>query len=296
MLKKKLLGQPLVGRRVEVIDSADLDDISKFGTRTASLTERLVWKVCDWSVLPSRWRRLLRKRFARNFKGPFDVTCLDMNFRLYPAENYCDRILFGRKDLPEKAEHLVLLQYIQPGMVFVDIGANVGSYSIFVGRNVALDVEIVAFEPHPRTFKKLLFNMKANGLSTNNVINAGVGPVTTTMDLWSDGGSNIGHTSMLKAGTSNAKISHKVNVLRLVDVLDERGIARIDVLKIDIEGFEDRALAPFLENAAHELLPKVILIEIAHSHLWERDLFLIMQKRGYELAFKTEENRLLVKS
>jgi len=227
--------------------------------------------------------------------GPFDTNYDGMKFRLYPAENYCDRVLFGRSDLPEKAEHEALLPYLSEGMVFVDIGANIGSYSAFVGRKVDAKLILIAFEPHPRTYQKLIYNLKANDLPVEHVVNSGVGPEVSQMDLWSDGGSNIGHTSFLKEGTSNAKISHSVPIVPLVDVLHDQGQSRIDLLKIDIEGFEDQALCPFFDVAPSSLLPKTVLIEVAHQHLWQRDLMHQLSALGYQEVFKTKENRLLVR-
>ncbi|MEM1318193.1 MAG: hypothetical protein AAGF29_08015, partial [Pseudomonadota bacterium] len=116
------------GRAKEVLDTT-----SDFGTYTARFSERLRWSASDWRVLPTSWRQKLRKRFARPVRGPFDINFEGMKLRLYPAENHCDRIIFGRSDLPERAEHEALLPLLTPGMVFVDIGANVGSYSCFVG-------------------------------------------------------------------------------------------------------------------------------------------------------------------
>ena len=270
-----------------------LDCESDFGTRKATLRERLVWKLADHRWLPQSVRRRLRKRFARTVNGPFDVTFKEMNFRLYPAENYCDRVLFGRNELPEREEHEALLPYLSPGMVFVDIGANVGSYSTFVGRACAGDLTLLAFEPHPRTFQKLIFNLNCNRLPVENALNYGVGPETDRLSLWSDGGSNIGHTSMLKQGTSQAKVSVDVSVRTLADVCNEREIERIDVLKIDVEGFEDRALYGFLKDTDTSLLPGTILIETAHQHLWENDLMGLLQRLDYKPVFRTDENVLL---
>ena len=270
-----------------------IDNQSPFGNRRASFFERLTWQACDWHVFPQHWRQKLRKRFARKIVGPFDVELMGMNFRLYPAENYCDRVIFGRKDLPERVEHEALLPLLNPGMVFVDIGANVGSYSAFVGKNAGGDVTLFALEPHPRTYQKLLFNLQANGLPTNHVLNCGAGPVRSELELWSDGGSNIGHTSMLKEGTANPKVSVKVPVVPFYDLLNEQGISHIDLLKIDIEGFEDRALAPFFDVAAEALLPNHILIEVAHQILWERDLLAMIKDRDYTEIFRTPENILL---
>ncbi len=215
-----------------------------------------------------------------------------MKFRLYPAENYCDRVIFGRKKLPENREHKALRPHIKPGMVFVDIGANVGSYSIFVGTRAKGDVTLFGLEPHPRTFQKLVYNLQANNLPIEHIINCGAGPERGERDLWSDGGSNIGHTSMLKAGTANPKISVAVPVAPLAELLSEHGITKIDLLKIDIEGFEDRALAPFLTGASPAMLPKHILIETSHQDLWKEDLLKILQSKAYWKIFETKENQL----
>ncbi|MEL6752191.1 MAG: FkbM family methyltransferase [Pseudomonadota bacterium] len=271
-----------------------LDTTSAFGTRKAQWHERAVWAASDWSALPASLRRRLRKRFARPVEGPFDVKQDGMKLRLYPAENHCDRVIFGRRRLPERAEHEALLPYLSNGMTFVDVGGNVGSYSCYVGTR-AKAARIVAFEPHPRTVEKLRFNLAANGLQTDDVVNCALGEREETLQLWSDGGSNIGHTSLLPEGTANAKVSVDVPVRVLPQVLAERGVVRVDMLKIDIEGFEDRALAPLLE-ANEALWPKVVLIETAHQHLWERDVLAMLRDRGYEVRFETGENMLVVRS
>ncbi|MFD0914977.1 FkbM family methyltransferase [Pseudahrensia aquimaris] len=272
-----------------------LDTNTSFGAHQSTFSQRLIWRVTDWPALPAGLRRRLRKRYARPVVGPFDVVHEGMKFRLYPAENYCDRVIFGRGRLPEKAEHDALLPYIKPSMVFVDIGANVGSYSAFVGTRAGGDVTLLALEPHPRTHAKLLFNLAANGLPVRHVVNCGVGEERGSLPLWSDGGSNIGHTSMLKEGTSNPAESVTVSVVPLLEILMERHIKAIDVLKIDIEGFEDRALAPFLDQADEDLLPKAVLIETVHRTLWKRDVLAMLGERGYTREFATRENELLVK-
>ena len=298
MLKKKQdLLQPVRARATVIASSGgrfltDLDEASPFGTRRARWWERLIWRLTDARVFSRRLRQRLRKKFARPITGPFDVTFEKMKFRLYPAENYCDRILFGRHQLPEKEEHESLTPFITPGMTFVDVGANVGSYSVFVGEKCGGDVRLLAFEPHPRTYRKLLYNLQANGLVTQDVINCGVGSRSETLKLWSDGGSNIGHTSMLPEGTSKAKVSVDVPVTTLLETCSERNIRAIDLLKIDIEGFEDRAISPFLDKAEKHMLPKAILIEIAHQHLWETDLLKQFDELGYKIVSRTKENLL----
>jgi FkbM family methyltransferase len=279
--------QPMAGAR------SGLDTETPIGAHKPRFWQRLIWQVCDWKMLSQGLRQRLRRKFARKVVGPFDVDLDGMWFRLYPAENYCDRVLFGRRQLPEKVEHEALLPVLKQGMVFVDIGANVGTYSIYVSSRLKGNCTIVAMEPHPRTYKKLVYNLQANGVALDHVHNAGIGPSRGKIELWSDGGSNIGHTSMVKAGTANPKISHEVDIVPLKDLLREGGVTRIDLLKIDIEGFEDQALVPFLETAEDDLLPGEILIEVAHQALWQRDLTMMLERRGYAEVFRTPENRLL---
>ncbi|MEL7274129.1 MAG: FkbM family methyltransferase [Pseudomonadota bacterium] len=278
---------------VDVDPLQGLDTQSAFGTHRPGFFQRLVWQLSDHRRLSQGLRQKLRKHFARPVAGPFDITHDGMKFRLYPAENYCDRVLFGRDDLPERVEHEALVPLIAADTCFVDIGANVGSYTLFVGRRAGPQAKLVALEPHPRTHAKLLYNLRANGLPTAHVFNGGAGPERAQMDLWSDGGSNIGHTSMLKEGTANPVASVSVPVVPLMDLLAGFQIDRIDILKIDIEGFEDRALMPFFDAAPEALLPKHVLIEVAHAHLWKADLMGRLDELGYQEVFWTEENRLL---
>lgn len=259
-----------------------------FGAFPLPLDARALWRLATSARLSSgakrRVRRLIRDR-AR-YRGPFDVEAENMKFRLYPAENYDDRILVGRERLPEPEEHGWLEGRLRGG-AFVDVGANVGTFSVFAGLRGA---KVVAFEPHPRTVRKLRFNLDANGVDAV-VEEAACGP-EARMTLWSDGGGNVGGTSLLPEATSNARIAHDVAVRPLTGVLEEHGVTRIDALKIDVEGFEDRALAPFLDAAPDHLLPAAIVLEREHAHLWEADLDGALAARGYARRERTRLNEL----
>ena len=278
-----------------------LDTETPFGRRSAPWAARAAWRVAT-EKLPSSVKRRLR-RVARGWPGPFDVRVPGLfhdpgthvgtiAFRAYPTENYCDRVLVGQGRLPEWKEHEALRPQITHDCVFVDIGANVGAYSAFVGFH-AKSARIVAVEPHPRTAAKLRFNLAANGIEAD-VVEAAVGREPGSMNLWSDGGGNIGQTSLLPEATSNAKVAVGVEVVTLADALAERGVERIDLLKIDVEGFEDRALVPFLAGASRSTLPRAILLEREHSALWEDDLSGLMRRLGYRETFASGQNALLV--
>jgi hypothetical protein len=77
----------------------------------------------------------------------------------------------------------------------------------------------------------------------------------------------------------------------LAAILRDAGISAIDALKIDIEGAEDLALAPFLRAAAPELLPQLMLIE-DRPRDWTVDLYALFRQRGYELVTRNRNNAL----
>jgi hypothetical protein len=74
----------------------------------------------------------------------------------------------------------------------------------------------------------------------------------------------------------------------LMTILCEAGISSIDALKIDIEGSEDLALAPFLRAAPPTLLPRLVLIEDRPD--WTVDVYALLQQRGYVKTARSRQN------
>jgi hypothetical protein len=81
--------------------------------------------------------------------------------------------------------------------------------------------------------------------------------------------------------------------LRLARILGDAGVASVDALKIDIEGFEDRALVPFFEEAPQSLWPRAVVIEHLSRDEWQQDTIADMIARGYAEAARTRSNTLL---
>ncbi|MDA4843787.1 FkbM family methyltransferase [Hoeflea poritis] len=276
-----------------MIKERELDLISDFGTRKLGFLPHLIWKLATHRDIDRQRRKFIRKNFARRFPGPYDVKVEGILMRAYPLENYDDRIAVGRGNLPEIPERGLIEPLLKPGMVFVDIGANVGSYSMYVASHCRDEATILAFEPHPRTFSKLSFNVRANGFSSIETINQAVGPQKARMRLYSSGGTNIGTASILpEAATDHQFVD--VKVAPLAEALKARMIERIDLLKIDIEGFEDRALMPLLVDQHKACWPRAVLIETVLKNLWEHDCIARLKDLGYRIAANTGENLLLL--
>lgn len=272
-----------------------LDTTTAFGQRRPSRFARLVWALTVSGAIPQPRRKAIRKHFARRSAGPFDVTAGGIAFRAYPAENRDDRMLVGLGELPEAQEHALIAPFLKPGMVFIDIGANVGTYALHVATRAGPDARVLAFEPHPRTFAKLAYNLEANGVKNVVARNLAIAAEAGRMDLYSDGGGNIGHASLLREGAGAVRSTQAVPVAPLASVLAEEGVDGVDLLKIDVEGFEDRALLPLFDQAPERLWPKAILIETVLSALWLRDCLAVLADKGYRRAGETAENVLMVR-
>lgn len=250
------------------------------------------WRQATSRSLSSAERRLARTRIAGRFAGPYDVSVEGVLLRTYPLENHCDRIVLGRGKLPESDERRLIAPLLRPDMVFVDIGANVGVYSLFVSVRTAGRARIVAFEPNPRTFAKLVCNCELNGFGHVDCVNAAVGPADSEGALFLESTSNAGSATMIgDNGAATAAVA--IRIVALADMLQQRRIAAVDLLKIDVEGFEDGAMLPFFRTAPRSLWPAHMLLETVHAQRWREDLLGFLLGNGYREAGRTSENILL---
>ena len=81
---------------------------------------------------------------------------------------------------------------------------------------------------------------------------------------------DFGSSSIVNARVGKTHID--VEVAPLVEILKINDIASADVIKIDIEGMEDRALFPYFENIAKAKYPKLIVMEDGINEQWECDI------------------------
>ena len=271
------------------------DDVTPFGHYPSSFTDRIAWKICGWHAHFKLPGKALWKTLGKRFPGPFDKTVRDMQLRIYPLANYGERIIAMQNELPEVSALNLVRPYLKSGGVFVDIGANIGLYSIFASRVLGADGKAIAIEPHPVTAKKLSYNLKTNQCENVQLHRVAISTDDGHIDFWPDVGKNVGRSSVLKeaVGKTGDKISVSARNLELL-LIDEQ-VEAVDLIKIDVEGYEDQALIPFFNTASIGLFPKAVLLEIAHSNLWREDLVAIMKKLGYQEAGGTKEILLLVR-
>ncbi|MBA4613005.1 FkbM family methyltransferase [Stappia taiwanensis] len=271
----------------------DIDTTSPFGTYPAEGIGRFAWRLADRHELPDRLRKRVRALVARCFRGPYDAEADGLRFRLYPGSNYDDRKIFARSRLPERAEHALLAPRFRAGVTFVDVGANVGSYSLDAARRGA---RVLAIEANSDTAERLAYNVAANGATTVEIANVAIGAEAGTLALWQEP-SNCGFATLVPDLTTGKWAgdwrSRQVTVRPLRDVLADHRIARADVLKVDVEGFEDRVLMPFVTSAPRQAWPLAILLETNCREHWQEDCLAALIGCGYRPAGETADNILL---
>ena len=83
-------------------------------------------------------------------------------------------------------------------------------------------------------------------------------------------------------------------MISLLELVKKNDINYITNLKIDIEGYEDKALKPFFESAAIELYPENIVIEFTSQNEWQDQNFIsYLIDKGYREILKTRGNLCL---
>jgi FkbM family methyltransferase len=159
----------------------------------------------------------------------------------------------------EKETLVQLDQLVQPGMVFLDIGAHVGYYSRRYAQKVGSNGRILSFEPHPRTFAKLQKNVGHLPNVTLNQIalaeTAGTAELHDYLIMSASGSLQFdqGMLELQKSQLSASDIAPRiaedfpantftVQTRPVDDCLAELKIEQVDVVKMDIEGAEISAL------------------------------------------------------
>ncbi|WP_298952428.1 FkbM family methyltransferase [uncultured Methylobacterium sp.] len=263
-----------------------------FGTYAPSGLVR--WIVGQTQRLPEEaWsgRRLalfLRRCAITLLKGrPLDVERYGARMRLHPYNNNCEKKVLFTPQFFDAAERRILAERLGPDCVFLDIGANIGAYALFVAALAGPGARILAVEPQPDIFDRLTFNIAQNPFGTVKAVDCAIADKAGELTLFVDP-RNRGESSLKVVGTQeNAAI--RVPAVTLLDLVRGEGITRIDAMKLDVEGAEDLILDPFLREAAPALRPRLLVIEDG-TDLWQTDLTALLTGYGYRRLARTRLN------
>jgi FkbM family methyltransferase len=263
-----------------------------FGAFAPTRAQAAVIALAHRSRLKRGAFRPMLSRLVNLFRaGPVDVSYQGASFRFYHQASATERGALFNPDY--NLEELVFLREHTPqGGVFVDVGANVGTYAMVLARHTGSTGKVIAVEPHPVTHARLAFNRAASGFSQVALVAAAAGPSDGELLIETDG-DNLGASHIASSEPSGNAIA--VPSLRLQRILGDAGVSRVDALKIDVEGFEDRVLTGFFRETEERLWPRAVVIEHLARNEWQDDCIADMRARGYAEAGKTRSNTLLLR-
>src|SRR3984957_17555050 len=258
--------------------------------------------------LPDNWaglrlaillRRAVTMRLAYP-DGALDVERWGLRMRLPPRDNGCEKNLlftprmYEPEELAELERDIARAKAQARPFTFVDIGANVGLFSLFVASRAGRRARILAIEPEPGNLRRLEFNVRANPGVPITVIPKALsdeaGVVAVELDPRDRGGTRT--KKIDQAGETNGTVG--VPSQTLLNILAGEDGDAIDALKIDVEGLEDVILAPFFRAAPPQLRPRLVIIEDSRPS-WKVDLMSVMRGCGYELVALSRHKNLMLR-
>jgi len=172
-------------------------------------------------------------------------------------------------------------------MTFLDIGANIGWYSLLAAKLLKDNCKIYAFEPFSENAKLLLASKSKNNFNSINVIQAAAGNQFGTVAFGASGSN--GQCKELADQPESVLTSDTVNMVRIDNIVREK----VDLIKIDIEGAEYNAMLGYIDTIKNSL--PIIISEFTPTAMpsicgikWDEYLKFIVNL-GYKILVIDEE-------
>lgn len=162
----------------------------------------------------------------------------------------------------EPFETELVMRTVRPGDTVLDVGANVGYYTLIFARLVGPHGRVFAFEPDPQNFDLLRRNVRANGYANVTLEQKAVADSAGALALYRNPANKGDHRTYDAGGGREAV---EVGAVALDDYFASLD-GRVDLIKMDIQGAEERALAGMLKLLGRN--PGVRLI----TEFWPRGL------------------------
>ncbi len=211
------------------------------------------------------------------------ITRENIKYKL-DISNVVDHYLyFGLED----PVYTSVLETIQNANTILDIGANIGTTSLYFA-SLNANAKIISFEPHPDTFKRAEENIKLNSFRNIELLNIGLGEQKAELKLYEVNENNPGMNRILAEETN---LPYKIIQVDLLDkIMEEKNTPPVDFIKIDVEGFEYSVL----KGGANTLKNKpVLFIELDDNNLRENnstaeELIKMLYAIGYTRFYRAD--------
>ncbi|NEZ59932.1 FkbM family methyltransferase [Adonisia turfae] len=229
----------------------------------------------------------LRKRIL---KKPLDIEIIpNLKIRCYPNGYSAASVLYC--GLYDYNEMFFLLRYLQPEDSFLDIGANVGVYSLLAASKISVG-KIYSFEALPKNYGRLEENIKLNSFDQVKSYSIAVSDTEGSIAL------NLAEGDSMPFVSSDFDNENSIIVATntLDNLLEDKPLKQLTLAKIDIEGAELLAFKG-ATSLLKQQLPYVWILElnntINHFEHTEDEVVNFLRNFGYELySYDADNNQL----
>jgi FkbM family methyltransferase len=186
--------------------------------------------------------------------APFSAALGPLRFACDLGDDIAREVCFTGMYAPQETR--MVRRWLRPGHTFVDVGANWGYFALIGAERVGPAGRVLALEPDARMYDLLRANLERNRLHWALPLPAAAaeGAGTARLAVWPDGTGNRGVSSLELDGTGV-----EVQTVALDSLLDEHGLDRVDLVKIDVEGAEARVLRGMTDGLSRGRYRRILL-------------------------------------
>lgn len=195
----------------------------------------------------------------------FDVDFFGRRYRGDLA-HYIDWLVFSYGAAPHSELSLLrtVAEYLRTQrsnpLTFVDVGANVGHHTLFMS---GVADQVMAFEPFPATCSELRAKLELNHVQNVQVLPVGLGEEDQELPYFASAGANSGIGTFLEHGTAEYGAASTLSVRRGDPLFEQMNLPRMDILKVDVEGFEPQVLRGLRQRIRRDR--PIVLTELMDS-------------------------------
>ncbi len=188
-----------------------------------------------------------------------------------------------------------LKKLVDKGDVILDVGANIGITTLYLADKTGETGKVYSFEPDAYNYKQLKKNISLNSFRNVEAYNIGLGHESGSFKLFVVNTGNRGRNTILNEKEIAGKDFCHIKIGKLDVWVTEQKISRLNLIKIDVEGFEYNVLLG-AENSIKKFKPK-LFIELDDNNLKyqghsARELVSLLEKFGYKVYDSRNEKQI----
>lgn len=245
---------------------------------------KLVNKTTSISIFSISFRKRIIDWFRKRLLTEviIDDFLEDFKLILYPSKSIGQWKYLINYRSHDQENFEFLTNIVKPGNNIIDIGANIGFYTLFFKKLVGIKGAVVSIEPFKDTFDHLIENLKINNINTDYAFNLALSDKEEKLQIF-EHKENDGKNSLIQDPNNSPK--YQIVTKKFDDFFQEKlvqlGIDKVTLIKIDVEGWEIHVLQGAQKYL--EINSPLLMIEFNGEKYFDKSLevFKFLNNIGY---------------